>query len=92
MFEIRKDLPIPENISARAGARLYPFADMVVGDSFVVKKGQLEDEPEVVARKVKNSAREYGRKNGCSFHVALNEQTGDVTCWMIEKKASQSEA
>ena len=97
MFEIRKDIPVPTDVKRKAGARLYPFANMVAGDSFVVPKGfkasptQEADEPEVLARKITNAARGFGRKNGCQFHVAVAEN-GDVTCWMTEKTAETGSA
>lgn len=64
---IDKGIPLPTK---------YPFAEMNVGDSFVV--------PAKVNRSAVNvAAMRFGRKHGMKFTVRLTKD-GTLRCWRIE--------
>lgn len=65
MFKIT-NIPKPDNLPAkRAGDSKYPFADMKVGDSFVVPYGEMREgeSADKFRERVYKSAREYARRN-----------------------------
>jgi hypothetical protein len=59
-------IPKPDNLPVkRAGETKYPFADMKVGDSFVVPYSEMKqgESSEKFRERVYKSAREYARRN-----------------------------
>jgi hypothetical protein len=65
VFKITK-IPKPDNLPAkRAGDSKYPFADMQVGDSFVVPYSEMREgeTADKFRERVYKSAREYARRN-----------------------------
>lgn len=66
MFSIVKDIPKPDDLPGkRAGANIYPFGDMEVGDSFVVPYGEMKtgETSERFRARIYQSAREYARRH-----------------------------
>ena len=65
-MKVDKGIPFPQK---------YPFADMAVGDSFVVP-------PEVHRSTVSVAANRYGRKHGVKFTVRLTPDR-TLRCWRV---------
>lgn len=66
MYGIVRDIPKPENLPPkRAGGSKYPFADMQVGESFVVPYSEMREgeKSEQFRERIYKSAREYARRN-----------------------------
>lgn len=76
MIEIEKNIPIPP---ARIGRfPIYPFAEMEIGDSILVKGDWKKLDSAKVA------ARAYGKRHGVRFRT-MQVDTG-VRLWRIEVK------
>ena len=84
-YEIESDIPIPES-----GRRMYPFADMSVGDSFKAhpRKGDVENFGLAEAMKrlrgsLVSSSTNYGKRNGVRFSLrTIDDHT--MRCWRAE--------
>lgn len=68
MFVIRKDVPIPTT------GKMYPFAQMEIGDSFEVTKNRAS---------VSVSAINFAKRHGKKFMTRTDKATGVTTVWRI---------
>lgn len=87
MFEIEKDVPIPETRQGRGSK--YPFAEMEVGDSFLVEPeedpnlGVVDEEEYAKVRgRVSNVAYKYGKDHDKKFTVRQTDE--GVRVWRVE--------
>lgn len=81
MITIEKDIPIPPRRTPPPRAPKYPFADMVVGDSFFV-----ETDNETTKRKFSSinlSSRKHAKSVGGGRFVTRIVD-GGVRCWRAE--------
>ena len=62
MFEIQKNVPIPESRGRHGRPNNYPFVDMEVGDSFAVAVGP-EKTIASVQRQLRSVAVSFARRN-----------------------------
>lgn len=60
MATIEKGIPIP---MSRSRSRVYPFGEMEVGDSFLIKYGDKD------VRTMYSSASYYGKRNSKKFTI-----------------------
>lgn len=70
-YAIRKGVPVP---AARSYRTQYPFADMEVGDSFVVPEDKLES--------VRRAGYGYTSRHRGIYRVRLG-QDGLWACWRL---------
>ncbi len=63
LIKIETDIPVPERAS-NIGAK-YPFADMKVGDSFLVPR--INGEPIQMTRERANKAVTYAKRKGGKY-------------------------
>ncbi len=75
--QIEKNVPLPGSGAGRPSK--YPFADMEVGDSFLVAEGPSSGHLGYNAR---NAAKNFGVRHGMKFSVKQTE--GGVRIWRIE--------
>ena len=82
MYEIDKDVPMPEAITACK----YPFHNMEVGDSFFVlleKDQSLRKVQIAIAASIKHHHRK-GLPVDARFATRQLEKLGGVRCWRIK--------
>jgi hypothetical protein len=84
MFEIIKNLPIPEKVAKSVHVRRepkYPFKDMEIGDCLAFNAESIKDP---VYKKIYGSAMSFARrvKEGYTFRFGMIEQ-GKYGCWKI---------
>lgn len=87
MFEIIKNLPIPEKAHSSKHSRRtpkYPFAEMEIGDCLAFNSESIKDP---IYKKIYGSAMSYARrvKQGYTFRFGKIEE-GKFGCWKIEDK------
>lgn len=75
-FVIEKGVPLP---ASRARSS-YPFADMNIGDSFLVSAGA--DDMAKQSSKVAVAARNYGKRSERKF--AIRKVEGGARVWRVE--------
>ena len=80
MITIEKNVPIPPRGGRKARPPKYPFADMVVGDSFFVEADQ-EQAPKKSAS-IGLSWRKHANIEGAKFTTRIVD--GGVRCWRTE--------
>lgn len=85
MFEILKNLPVPEknvNINSFKRASKYPFEEMEMGDCMAFSATSIKDP---VYKKIYGAAQSYARrvKKGFTFRFGKIEE-GKFGCWKIE--------
>ena len=66
MIKIDKNIPLPSNTPSNGRARLYPWLEMEVNDSFVV----FTDDPD----KTRRNLATRNRPNGKKFKVLIVEE------------------
>jgi hypothetical protein len=95
MFEIIKNLPIPEKIAKSKHARRepkYPFKEMEIGDCLAFNAESIKDP---IYKKIYGSAMSYSRrvKEGYTFRFGQIED-GKFGCWKIvsEKNKNNSDS
>ncbi len=76
---IEKDVPIPA-VHSKIN---FPWDDMEVGDSVLIKAGKGEAVDDL-RRKVKGSARYYGSKTGKRFRSLVSREENSVRVWRLE--------
>jgi len=91
MFEIIKNLPIPEKIAKSKHARRepkYPFKDMEIGDCLAFNAENVKDP---IYKKIYGSAMSYARrvKEGYTFRFGQIED-GKFGCWKVESEKNKS--
>jgi hypothetical protein len=91
MFEIIKNLPIPEKVAKQKHARRepkYPFKDMEIGDCLAFNAEGVKDP---VYKKIYGSAMSYARriKEGYTFRFGQIEE-GKFGFWKIESEKNKS--
>jgi hypothetical protein len=84
MFEIIKNLPIPEKVAKSAHVRRepkYPFKDMEIGDCLAFNAENIKDP---VYKKIYGSAMSFARrvKEGYTFRFGMIEE-GKYGCWKV---------
>ena len=84
MFEIIKNLPIPEKVAKSVHVRRepkYPFKDMEIGDCLAFNAESIKDP---VYKKIYGSAMSFARrvKEGYTFRFGMIEE-GKYGCWKI---------
>ncbi len=77
--KIEKTVPFPE-IHSKFN---FPWPEMEVGDSVLVKAGQTE-KIDLLKREVKGSARYYGVKTGKKFRSLINREENGIRVWRTE--------
>lgn len=77
-YAIEKNVPLPKP----KGRTLYPFADMVEGDSFHIACSP--EDQERVHRRVLKAAEYYGRKAGARF--TGRKDADGVRFWRIQNR------
>jgi hypothetical protein len=93
MFEIIKNLPIPEKLTKNNFKRRepkYPFADMEIGDCLAFNAESIKDP---TYKKIYGSAMSYARrvKQGYAFRFGRIDET-KFGCWKVESKKNVSNA
>ena len=79
-IEIEKNVPMPNG--RRQPKQTYPFAEMVVGDSFAVQVPAGEKVGQFSA-KVRTVAHKWGSDNGAKFSVLLVDGQASVRVWRV---------
>jgi hypothetical protein len=74
-MQIEKAIPIP--VFAREYVSEYPFAEMGVGDSFLVESDQRSDH-----RRVRSRSQYYARLNNVRF--VTRRVNGGLRVWRVE--------
>jgi hypothetical protein len=76
MYKVESNIEAP---SFRRGKK-YPFADMAVGDSFLVPNSEITD---ITYRQnsIRGSALSYGKKNNAQFSTRRTEE--GLRCWRV---------
>lgn len=92
MFEIIKNLPIPETKKTKTGSgreSIYPFRTMEIGDCLAFNAENVKDP---VYKKIYGSAMSFARraKEGYSFKFAMIE-TGKFGCWKVANEKLEKE-
>lgn len=77
-FKVESGVPVPP---PRYQAGLYPFLDMLPGQSFLVPTTGVLDVKRMAAR-VGSAARKFGKDNKCRFIVRTVEN--GIRCWRYE--------
>lgn len=72
MFKIEKNVPVPEKPSPIGK---YPFAEMNVGDSFLVPGAQ--------ARRLQSAIQVFRRRVGKDKKFIARDVEGGARCWRI---------
>lgn len=92
-YEIQQGIPVPERQWNRRGRKdsQYPFAKMIVGDSFLVPVEVMDGE--MLAEQQRLTAKRLGsaawcwaksKKNGVKFKVRQRPEESGVRIWRIE--------
>jgi hypothetical protein len=86
-FKIEKDVPIPA-IPQAGRPRLYPFAEMEIGDSFSVPLSGVRVKAnsgytDKAARNLVSAASIYSKKCGIKFSTRTLHGEGVVRCWRV---------
>lgn len=79
-YKIEKNVPTPRTVTKTR----YPFAEMEIGDSFLIKTAEEND-------KVRNAAMMYRIRNSPKFIVTIQRVENGWRLWRIdisEKKAA----
>ena len=76
---IEKKVPIPQ-VRSKFN---FPWPEMEVGDSLLVKAGKLET-VDTLKGKIKGSARYYGEKTGRKFRSLIDREEKGVRVWRTE--------
>lgn len=83
-MKIESGIPLPD---AKAGGRpcIYPFGEMKIGQSILVKPRKGET-LEAVARRVRSAAATWRSRNTAAvgFKVRITPDEGGVRCWMSD--------
>ena len=66
MYEIEKEVPVPERVRGGAKESKYPFAEMAVGDSFFVDNPTADPK---VANRVRNASFRITKTLGYKFTI-----------------------
>jgi hypothetical protein len=80
MFAVRSDIPLPPRSMSRGRPRLYPLADMEVGDSFVIPV-TAPDTLDNVAWRANYAVGNYGRKTGRAARFSVRRLGDHVGVW-----------
>ena len=91
MFTIEKNVPIPDAALRRGRHSLYPFADMQVGDSFVVpypREARSSEDRITLARMTKNRLTNAisifrKREGNAEKGFTTRAEDGGVRVWRI---------
>ena len=80
-YTLRDDVPVPLKVSKSTRVDKYPFAQMTVGQSFVVVPNEGQT---LTALKYRMSTNKYyaGKKLGYKFRVAVENNT--IGVWRTE--------
>jgi len=74
MFEVKKDIPIPENVGAKGSSRSrYPFQSMDVGDMFFI--------PNQTKNTFSAQTWKYGRRHGVKFATRMLHMKESLDGW-----------
>lgn len=79
-YRIEKGIPV--NRIAR-GVIIYPFADMVKGDSFLVPAAD-DLEYKRVSNSLNRQVRMFARMFGAEYEFTVRRVTGGVRCWRMK--------
>lgn len=82
MYEIEKNVPIPDVATKQHQNKKYPFDNMDVGDSFLVQSSK--DAHYKTRHAIAAYASVYGKKNGKKFTSLGNESDFTVRVWRVE--------
>ena len=87
MFEIEKDVPIPEKANLQTK---YPFRDLEVGDSFFVpfsesgqEEGAKTTPQKYLVSTILQASRRF-KKNGEQYTCRSDRKNKGVRCWRVE--------
>ena len=76
-FEISKTVAMPHMESHKPGPNpKYPFHEMEVGDSFFITAEQFPN-------RVREAAKQHGRKYGKRFVLRTNKEDGSARIWRV---------
>lgn len=86
-FKIRKDVTPPRN----RGRVRYPWADMEIGDSFVVRRSREGDQDiKKVATSVHSAGYNWCRRNKPEATVTIRTGEDQVEVWMVARNQSRT--
>jgi hypothetical protein len=77
--KIENNVPIPQ-VRSKFN---FPWPEMEVGDSILVKAGKSET-VDTLKGKIKGSARYFGEKTGRKFRSLIDREERGVRVWRIE--------
>ena len=77
--KIENNVPIPQ-VRSKFN---FPWPDMEVGDSLLVKAGKTET-VDTLKGKIKGSARYFGEKTGKKFRSLIDREERGVRVWRTE--------
>lgn len=81
MYKVEKGIPLPKVRNYTQPRSIYPWEELKVGDSFLVKpKG---DEPRTVIARLSPSATSWGKRHNKKFTLRTVEK-GAVRVWRVK--------
>lgn len=81
MYKIQTGVPLPPRRTAQRFTK-YPFADMLVGDSFLVPKTEAKGDLKKLMSRI--SAASAGAKQALGFKFALRKMPDGVRIWRTQ--------
>lgn len=78
-YKIEKNIEMPSKISSRKGTTKYPFAEMEIGDSFII-------DPSLKSKtQLSSTANDWAKRNGLTKRFSVRAiSNGDYRLWRIE--------
>ncbi len=85
MFEVEKNVEVPQILRDQERPRKYPFNEMDVGDSFFIPSGThaAENINGKTTPRVSSAAHNYGKIHGQKFTIR-KQPCGGYRVWRIE--------
>jgi hypothetical protein len=81
MYKIQMDIPMPPRGSAQRLMK-YPFAEMLVGESFLVPKAESKGDLKKLMSRVGAAA--AGAKKALGFKFAVRKMPDGVRIWRVQ--------
>ena len=89
-FKIEKNIEMPTWFRNGSGYRgMYPFEEMIVGDSFLVPASP--NRLEKARGSVANASMNYSRRWNKGFKGATRTVTGGIRFWCVQKEVTDGD-
>ena len=80
MYEIEKEVPVPERVRGGVKESKYPFAEMAVGDSFFVANPEADAK---VANRIRNASFRITKTQGYKFTIMNVDESEQGRGWGV---------